>query len=115
MYVEIVDVNVIETAESLGKPKNGNNYQKNDEEMVTEDHICTNEMVTEDQYAEKMKVAYPTSERDLVDFLKRCNISNSTTMICPRCSVVFNKEAARNIEGFRPQSKRKGKWVDRRP
>jgi len=43
MYVEIVDVNVIETAESVtesvtesfGKPKNANNYQKRDVEMVT--------------------------------------------------------------------------------
>jgi len=39
MYVEIADVNVIENAEtfaeSLGKPKNGNNYQKNDVEMVS--------------------------------------------------------------------------------
>jgi len=112
MYVEIIDVSVIEAAESvaesLGKPKNANNYHKNDVEMVTEDHICNNEMVIEDQYAEKMKVAYPTSEEDLVDFLKRCKFSNSTTMLCPSCSVVFDKEAARNIEGFRPQSKRKG-------
>ena len=43
MYVEITDVNVIETAESVtesvtesfGKPKNANNYQKRDVEMVT--------------------------------------------------------------------------------
>lgn len=52
MYVEIADVNVIETAESvaesLGKPKNVNNYQKNDVEMVIDDHICDNEMVTKD-------------------------------------------------------------------
>jgi len=65
MYVEVADVNVIEAAEcfaeSLGKPKNGNNYQSNDVEMVTEDHICNNKMVTEDQYVEKMKAAYPTS------------------------------------------------------
>ncbi|KEH19816.1 hypothetical protein MTR_8g468870 [Medicago truncatula] len=66
-------------------------------------------MVTEGQYAEKMKVAYPTSEEDLVDFLKRCKISNSPTMLCPRCSVIFDKEAARNVERFKPQSKRKGK------
>jgi len=72
-------------------------------------------MVTEDQYAEKMKVAYPTSEEDLVDFLKRCKISNSTIMLCHRCSAVFDKQAAKNIEGFKPQSKRKGKWVDRKP
>jgi len=36
-------------------------------------------------------------------------------MLCPKCSVVFDKEAAKNIEGFRPQSKRKGKWVHRQP
>ncbi|KEH25962.1 hypothetical protein MTR_6g038450 [Medicago truncatula] len=43
MYVEIADVNVIETtesvAESFGKPKNANKYQKEDVVMVTEDHI----------------------------------------------------------------------------
>ena len=114
-YVEIVDVNVIELAESFGKPKNVANYQKNDVEMVTEGHICNGETVTEDQYSEKMKVAYPTPEEDLVDFLKRCKISNLTTMICPRCGAVFDKEAARNIEGFKPQSKSKGKWVDKSP
>jgi len=119
MYVKIVDVNVIEAAESaaesFGKPKKTNNYQKNEVEMVTENHICNNEMVTEDQYAEKMKIAYPTSEEDLVDFLKRCKISNSKPMLCPRCSVIFDKEPARSIEGFKPQSKRKGKWVDKKP
>ena len=95
MYVKITDVSVIETAESvaesLGKPKNANNYQKNDVEMVTEDHICDNEMVTEDQYAEKVKVAYPTSEENLVDFLKRCTISNSTTMLCPSDILLVSK------------------------
>jgi len=57
-----------------------------------------------------MKVAYPTLEEELVDFLKRCKISNSTTMLCLRCSALFDKEPAKNIE-----SKRKGKWVDRKP
>jgi len=102
MYVEIDDVNIIEVVESSGKPKNATNYQKNDVKMVTEDHICNNKMVTEDQYAEKMKGAYPTLEEDLVDFLKRCKITNSQTMLCPMCSVAFDKEAARNIEGFKP-------------
>jgi len=119
MYVEVADVNVIKLAESFpestGKPINTSNYQKNDGKMVTEDHIFNNETVTEGQYAEKMKVAYPKSEEDLVDFLKRCKISNSTIMLCPRCSAVFDKEAARSIEGFKPQSKRKGKWVNKKP
>jgi len=28
--------------------------------------------------------------------------------MCRRCSVVFDKEAAKNVEGFRPRPKRKG-------
>jgi len=118
MFVEVADVNTIEVAEcvaeNFGKPKNATNYQKNDVEMATKGHICNNEMVTESQYAEKIKVAYPISEEDLVDFLKRCKISNSTTMLCSRCSGGFDNEAARKIEGFKPQSRRSGKWVDKK-
>lgn len=36
-------------------------------------------------------------------------------MQCPRCSVVFEKEVAKNVEGFRPQSKRKGKRANKKP
>ena len=94
MYVEITDFNVIEiaevVAENFDKFINTRNYQKNYVEMVTKDHICNNEMVIDGQYAEKMKVAYPTSEEDLVDFLKRCKISNSPTMLCA-CSAVFGQ------------------------
>jgi hypothetical protein len=36
-------------------------------------------------------------------------------MLCPRCSAVFDKEATKNVEGFRPHSKRKGKWADKKP
>jgi len=72
-------------------------------------------VVTEDQFIEKMKVAYPKAEEDLIEFLKRCKISNTDAMLCPKCSAVFDKEAAKSVEGFRPQSKRKGKWVDKRP
>jgi hypothetical protein len=60
-------------------------------------------------------VAYPKDEEDLVDFLNRCKISNTNAMLCPRCSAVFDKEAAKSVEGFRPQAKRKGGWVDNRP
>jgi hypothetical protein len=36
-------------------------------------------------------------------------------MLCPRCSAAFDKKATKNVEGFRPQSKRKGKSADKRP
>jgi len=81
-------------------------------EMVTEDHQFDNAVVTEDQFAEKMTVAYPRAEEDLIDFLNRCKISNTNVMLCPRCSVVFDKEAAKSVECFQPQSKRKGGWAD---
>jgi hypothetical protein len=42
-----------------------------DAEMVTEDHRSDHAVVTEDQFAEKMKVAYPKVEEDLTDFLNR--------------------------------------------
>jgi len=107
MYVDVSDVNVVEISEvvagNFGESKDIANYKKKTNvEMVAEDHVCNNEIVTEDQYAEKMKVAYPKDEEDLIDFLNICKISNFATMLCPRCSVVFDKEAAKNIEGFRP-------------
>jgi len=60
-------------------------------------------------------VVFPKAEEDLIDFLNICKISSSPVMLCPRCSAVFDKRAAKNVEGFRPQSKRKGKWADKWP
>jgi len=82
--------------------------------MVTENHQSDNAVVTEDQFAEKMTVAYPRAEEDLIDFLNTCKISNTNAMLFPRCSAVFDKEAAKSVEGFRPRSKRKGRWADNR-
>lgn len=120
MYVDIADINIVEISEEIVA---GNFIETSmpkeklqlDVEMVTEDHQSDNAMVTEGQFAKKMKVTYPRDEEDLIDFLKRCKISNTKAMLCPRCNVVFDKEAAKSVEGFRPQSKRKGKWLDNRP
>ena len=62
-----------------------------------------------------MEVAYPKVEEDLIDFLNRCKISNTNAMLCLRCSAVFDKEATKFVEGFRPQPKKKGRWTDGRP
>lgn len=35
-------------------------------------------------------------------------------MLCPRCSAIFDKKAAKSVVGFQPQIKDKGGWVDNR-
>jgi len=120
MYLDVADINMVEISEENGV---GNSVETTlpkeklqiDAEMVTEDHNSDDAMITKDQFAEKMKVAYLKAEEDLIDFLKRCKIANTKTMLCPRCSVVFDKKAVKSVEGFRPQEKRKAKWTDNRP
>ena len=119
IYAEIADINMVEIFEKIVA---GNVAETlipkeklpTDAEMVTEDHQSDNAMVIEDEFAEKMKVAFPRVEEDLIDFLKRYKIYNTKVILCPRYSAIFDKEAAKSVEGFRPQSKRKGKWVDNR-
>ena len=33
-------------------------------------------------------------------------------MLCPRCGVVFDKEATKGLEGSIPKPKKRGKWSD---
>jgi len=82
MYLDVADINMVEISEENVV---GNSVETTlpeeklqmDAQMVTEDHKSDDAMVTEDQLAEKMKVAYPRAEEDLIDFLKRCKISNT--------------------------------------
>ncbi|KEH17078.1 hypothetical protein MTR_0046s0080 [Medicago truncatula] len=104
MYAEVIGINMVDVAESSDSKLPLEKVLLNDVEMVTEDHVPNNNMVTEDQFNENVKGAYPKDEEDLVDFLNRCKISNTNAMLCPRCSAVFDKEAAKAIEGFQPQT-----------
>ena len=119
-YAEIVDIKMVDISEAANtgipiEPSVPEEKVQVDAEMVTEGHQSDNAVVTEDQFAEKMSVAYPRAEEDLIDFLNRCKISNTNAMLCPKCSAIFTKEAARSVEGFRPQAKRKGGWTGNRP
>ena len=117
MYTEVVSINMVDVSEELmaiEESMKAEDLPTNDEK-VTKDHHFDDAMVTKDQFAEKTKIAYPKSEEDLIDFLNRCKISNTNVMLCPRCSAMFDKEVAMSVEGFQPQPKRKGGWVDRRP
>jgi len=113
MYLEIAGLNMVEISEIDHMV--ATDGPKVDDEMVTEGHKCADTVTTEDQYEEKIQVVFPKAEEDLIHFLDRCKISGSPVMLCPRCSVVFDKGDAKNVEGFRPQSKRKGKWAHKRP
>jgi len=120
MYAEIIGINMVDIVKDSGgqlpieKPAFGESPQAMDE-MVTEDHQSTDALITEDQLIKKIEVAYPKAEEDLIDFLNRCKISNTNAMLCPRCSAIFNKEAAKSVEGFLPYTERKSKWVENRP
>jgi hypothetical protein len=76
MYAEIVDINMVDIVGDfndeipVGTQLPEGKLQV-DAEMVTEDHQSDHVVVTEDQFAEKMKVAYPKVEEDLIDFLNR--------------------------------------------
>jgi len=117
MYAEVVVTNMVDISEELMAIETSMHEEDlpADAEEVAENHHFDAEMVTEDQFAEKMKASYRKAEEDLIDFLNRCKISNTHAMLCPRCSAVFDKEAAKSVEGFRPQPNRKDRWVDNRP
>jgi len=119
MYAEVVDVNMVDVfgAVSTGIPTGATMLEEKapgNAEMATESHPFENAVVTEDQMAERMTEAYPKAKEDLIDFLNRCKISNTNVMLCPRCIAIFDKEAARYVEGFQPRPKRKGGWTDNR-
>ncbi|KEH17256.1 hypothetical protein MTR_0029s0180 [Medicago truncatula] len=107
MYAEVIGINMVDVTEAVDNelPIGAQSLKEtspNDVEMVVEDHQFDDMMVTEVQFTENMKVPYPKAGEDLVDFFNRCKISNTNAMLCPRCSAVFDKEAAKFIEGFQP-------------
>jgi len=113
MYIEIVDCNVaeaiIDVVEKLSIEANVDVVEC---QMVeaTEGPKVTHEVILESQFVEKMKVAYPLAEEELIDFINRCKLKFFEVMLCPICSYVFNKEATKGIKGFIPKSKKRGKW-----
>jgi len=116
MYTEVVSINMVDVFEGLmaiEESMQAENLLAVDGK-VTEDHSFDDMLDTTDQFAEKIEVAYPKAEEDLIDFLNKCKISNTNAMLCPRYSAMFDKEVAKSVEGFRPQPKTKGRWADGR-
>jgi len=120
MYAKIIGINMVDIVEDFGrqlpaeKPASSENPQAKDE-MVTNDRRSADALITEDQLVKKMEMAYPKAEEDLIDFLNWCKISNNHAMLCPRCSVVFDKEAATSVKRFLLHTERKNGRVENRP
>ena len=57
----------------------------------------------------EMQLVYPQAEEGPVDFLERCKLSDSKTMLCPRCSTFFEEEAAKKLEDIGMQDSRMSK------
>ena len=111
----------VETTEGL-KSDNGNLY-KPQEVMVVNiaeelegnqgdkekmDYETMNKELSEETIAELMKVVFPKHEEELVDFLNRCKLGNSRSMLCPNCNVVYDKNTAKRIKALKmkcPQKK----------
>jgi len=120
MYAEIIGINMVDIVEDFGRQipaeelAPSENPQARDE-MITNYHQSVDVPITEDQMVKKMEVAYPKAEEDQINFLNRCKISNKHAMLCPRCSAVFDKEAAKYVEGFLPHNERRNGRREKAP
>jgi hypothetical protein len=48
---------------------------------ITNDAGYVEETTLEPQFDEKLKVAYPSDEEELIDFVNRCRMKNSKVML----------------------------------
>lgn len=117
MYIDIVSCNMVETI--IDAVENLSVEAEIEAEIevaecqivhITKDAEHVEETASEPQFDGKLKTAYPTVEEELIDFLIRCKLENSEVMLCPRCSVVFDKKRTKGLEGSIPKPKKRGKW-----
>lgn len=100
MYTEVADCNVVEAligiVENLYVEANADVAKCQVVETI-EGPKADNEVITESKFAEKMKVAYPMAEEELIDFLNHCRLKNYGVMLCPWCCSVFDKETTKGL------------------
>lgn len=59
--------------------------------------------VFELKYTEKVKVAFPRDEEELIDLLYRCKLKDSRVMQCRWCSLMCDEKATEGKEKFKPK------------
>ena len=82
MYAEVVGINMVDVSKEFMAFETSAHEESlsANAEKVAEDHHFDAEMVTEDQFVEKMKTTYLEAEEDLINFLNRCKIYNIHAM-----------------------------------
>src|ERR1044072_5714389 len=60
--------------------------------------------VTKWEYDQNMEEVFPNAGEDLVDFLNRCKLEDTEMMLCPTCSAVFEKKAAKGFQELKVQA-----------
>lgn len=46
----------------------------------------------------KIEAVFPKAGESFLEFLYRCQVDDSEVMVCPRCSAMFDKKAAKKVE-----------------
>ncbi|KAI5419334.1 hypothetical protein KIW84_043483 [Lathyrus oleraceus] len=67
------------------------------------------EMGEDRRRMEYQRLAYPKEEENLIEFIKRCQKMRTGVMLCPRCSAIFDRKAATNLEAV-DKPKKKENW-----
>lgn len=83
LFVEPIDIMVVDTVDEARAKDNKENYED-----------------------EASKV-YLKAEEELIDFLNCYRLKYSEGMLCPRCSSMFDKEAANELERINPYQAKK--------
>lgn len=58
---------------------------------------------TDESCSNKMGVVYPRQDDGLINYLYHCKSRDSKVMLCPRCSCVFDKKVAKEVEKARQE------------
>jgi len=86
MYTEVADCNVVEAiiyvVEKLSVEAKVDVVECQVVE-ATEGPKSVDEVISESRFVEKMKVAYPMAEEELIDFLNRCRLKNYEVCYAP--------------------------------
>ena len=110
IYIEIANCNVVEAIiEAVEKLSVEANADVAECQMVeaTKGPKVTDEVISESQFVEKIKMAYHMAEEELIVFLNCCRLKNYEVIMCPRCSSMFYKEVTKGLEDFIPKSKKR--------
>jgi len=113
MYTEVASCNVVEVIADDVKELSVEEKDDVAECQMVEvfgNHEDTSKITLELQFYGKAKASCRTTEEELIDFPNRCRLKNYEVILCPRCSLVLNKEATKSLENVVPKSKKRGKW-----